>query len=146
MKKSRLIYKVLIEKKIEIHNQIEEISRINDFLEKLGEEWGLSASLLLSLTLVMEEALTNIISYGYEDGKSHRIEVHFTKLHEALSICIIDDGLEYDPTLRPDPDINLSAEEREIGGLGIFLIKKIMDQVHYKRKNGRNYLTLNKKL
>ena len=135
------IYKVL-----QVNNQIDELTRVAGFLEKLGEEWGFPMPLVLSLNLVLEEALTNIILYGFDDQKTHIIEICFKKNGDKLSISIIDDGHEYDPTLNAEPDITLSAEERPIGGLGIFLIKKVMDKVEYQRKKNKNYLTLSKNI
>lgn len=138
--------KDLAEKVLEISNQIEDLSKVNAFLEEMGDEWGLPVPLVLSMTLVMEEALTNIMLYAFDDNNKHIIKIFFKKSDDGFSITIVDDGKEYDPTSKPDPDITLPAEQREIGGLGIFLIKKIMDQVRYQRNNDRNYLILNKKM
>ena len=136
----------IIGKVLLVSNQIDELSRVAVFVEELGEEWGLSMPLIFSLNLVLEEALTNTISYGYDDEIQHTIEIHFTKSGDQLSITIIDDGHEYDPTLKADPDITLPAEDRQVGGLGIFLIKKTMDTVEYHRKENRNYLILTKNI
>jgi len=129
-----------------VDNQIDELTRLADFLEQLGDEWGLSMPLVLSLNLALEEALTNIISYGYDDKEKHSIEINLTKTGQELFIFLADDGHEYDPTQKVDPDISLSVDDRPIGGLGIFLIKKIMDKVEYQRKENRNYLMLTKQL
>lgn len=135
-----------IEKVLRVNNQIDELTRVEVFLEELGEEWELSMPLVFSLNLVLEEALTNINDYGFDDESKHTIEIYFKKIGDELSISIIDDGHEYDPTLKTDPDITLSAGDRPIGGLGIFLIKKIMDKVEYQRKENRNYLILTKNI
>ena len=135
-----------IVKVLRISNQIGELAKLEVFLNELVEEWRLSKPLAYSLNLVVEEALTNINDYGFDDDSEHTIEIYFKKTGDELSISIIDDGHEYDPTLVADPDINLSAEDRSIGGLGIFLIKKIMDKVEYQRKENRNYLTLTKNI
>lgn len=134
------------DKFLQVNNQTDELTRVEVFLEELGEEWGLTMPLIFSLNLILEEALTNIISYGYDDEDTHTIKINFRKIGDELSISIIDDGHEYDPTLRTDPDITLSAEERPIGGLGIFLIKKVMDKVEYQRKEKQNYLILTKNI
>ena len=133
-------------KSLVISNQINELARVEVFLEELGEQWDLNIALVYSINLSIEEALTNIISYGYDDDGSHEITIDFSKNGPILSISIIDDGHAYDPTLREDPDISLSAEERPIGGLGIFLIKKLMDHVEYQRKENKNYLILTKSI
>ena len=127
-----------------VDNQIHELSQIEAFLEELADEWGLEITLVFSLNLVLEEALTNIISYGYDDEDKHAIEILFKKTDDELTISIIDDGHAYDPTLKDDPDITLSAEERPVGGLGIFLIRKVIDTVAYRREENRNYLILTK--
>ena len=133
-------------KVLSVINQMDEIIRVQTFLEELGEEWELSMPLIFSLNLVLEEALTNIILYGYNDDQQHTITIDFNLTGHELFITITDDGHPYDPTLKEDPDITLTAEERPIGGLGIFLIKKIMDKVEYQRKENKNLLILTKKI
>lgn len=133
-------------KKLLIENQIDELSRVATWLEELGEEWEFSMPFVLSLNLVLEEALTNTILYGYEDKLRHSIEILFTKTGNLLKVSIVDDGLAYDPTAKPDPDITLSVEDRPIGGLGVFLIKKIMDTVEYQRIENKNHLMLTKNI
>ena len=133
-------------KTLRVNNQIDELTRVAGFLEETGEEWEFPMPLVFSLNLVLEEAWTNTISYGFDDEDNHIIEINFIKDGPLLTISIIDDGHEYDPTAKADPDITLSAEERQIGGLGIFLIKKIMDTVEYQRRDHRNYLILTKNI
>lgn len=135
-----------IVKVLRIDNQIDELVKVEFFLNELAGEWRLTEQLVFSLNLVLEEALTNINEYAYDDDRTHTIEIYFNKNGDVLSILIIDDGHEYDPTLSADPDITLSAEDRSIGGLGIFLIRKIMDKVEYQRKEDKNYLTLTKNI
>jgi serine/threonine-protein kinase RsbW len=135
-----------VKKVLHVLNQINELSRIELFLQELGEEWTLSESLILSINLVIEEAFTNIVSYGYDDNNKHTIELCFEKYTEELKIKIIDDGHEYDPTLKAEPDITLKAEERPVGGLGIYLIRQIMDYVEYRRIENKNCLILTKRM
>jgi serine/threonine-protein kinase RsbW len=139
--------KKMEDKTLTITNQMDELAIVVDYLDSLGEEWELSPALVFSLNLVLEEALTNTILYGFdEDDHQHNIAINFTKKGDEVAIMIVDDGREYDPTLKADPDITLPVEERPIGGLGIFLIKKIMDQVEYVRKDNRNFLMLTKNI
>ncbi|MDD4646072.1 MAG: ATP-binding protein [Bacteroidales bacterium] len=135
-----------ITKILQVNNQIDELARVAEFLEELGDDWELPMPLVLSLNLVLEEALTNTILYGFDDENQHTITVGFSFDGEILGITLMDDGHEYDPTLKEDPDITLAAEDRQIGGLGIFLIKKTMDTVIYQRKENKNYLILTKKI
>ena len=93
-----------------------------------------------------DELLTNIISYAYEDGSEHEIDIKVSMINDAVVIVISDDGLPFNPFTREDPDTGLSIEERDIGGLGIHLVKKLMDEVYYKRQIDRNVITLVKKV
>jgi anti-sigma regulatory factor (Ser/Thr protein kinase) len=96
---------------------------------------------------VFDELLTNIISYAYEDDTvEHQIEVGLSYRDSRLSITVADDGLPFNPFTRENPDTSLGIDEREIGGLGIFLVKKTMDETQYQRRNKRNIVTLIKNL
>lgn len=135
-----------MEKSIILANDIAEISKLNQFIEEIGDEFSLAPDLVFNLTLVMEEAVVNVINYAYPKEDHEKIYVS-ARLHEGSIIMVIaDNGKEFDPTLAPEADITLSAEERPIGGLGIFLIRNIMNEVKYERIEGRNILTLEKKL
>ena len=135
-----------MEKSIILANDIAEISKLNQFIEEIGEEFSLAPDLVFNLTLVMEEAVVNVINYAYPKEDHEKIYVS-ARLHGGSIIMVIaDNGKEFDPTLAPEADITLSAEERPIGGLGIFLIRNIMNEVKYERIEGRNILTLEKKL
>lgn len=129
-----------------IRNDVNELFRITDFLDLLWEEWSLPEKLKYSVNLVLEEAISNIIFYGYEDDKIHLIGIEFRTNREELSIKLIDGGKPFDPTIKEDPDTNLSVEDRPIGGLGIYLIKQLMDEVYYERLDHKNQLTMIKKL
>ncbi len=132
------------DKVILVNNRVDELTRVAGFLEELGEEWNLPIPIVFNLNLVVEEALSNIILYGFNDNNEHTIEILFNRDNSLITITITDDGIEYDPTQSRDPDISLSSSERPVGGLGIFLIKRIMDSVHYKRIDNLNILTLTK--
>ena len=135
-----------MEKSIILANDIAEISKLNQFIEEVGDEFSLAPDLVFNLNLVMEEAVVNVINYAYPKEEHEKIYVS-ARLHESSIIMVIaDNGKEFDPTLVPEADITLSAEERPIGGLGIFLIRNIMNEVKYERIEGRNILTLEKKL
>ena len=135
-----------MEKSIILTNDISEISRLNEFVEEIGSELSLSPDIIFNLNLVLEEAVVNIISYAYPKEEHESIYLS-ARLHEGSIVLVLTDtGKEFDPTLSPDVDITLSAEERSIGGLGIFLIRQIMNEVRYERIDGKNVLTLEKKL
>ena len=102
--------------------------------------------MIFNLNLVLEEAVVNIINYAYPKEEHQSIYLS-ASLHEGSVIFVLTDtGKEFDPTMVPDADISLSAEDRQIGGLGIFLIRQIMNEVKYERIEGKNVLTLEKKL
>lgn len=136
----------IVSKEITIINQIDELTPVAGWLEEVGEEWELPLPLVLSLNLVLEEALTNTILYGYEEELPHEIHIRLEKHSEELKLTITDDGRAYDPTQKEDPDITLSVEDRPIGGLGILLIKKIMNSVDYQRISNKNILILKKNI
>jgi serine/threonine-protein kinase RsbW len=133
-------------KSLRLQNKLEELETISVFLEELAEIWDIPLALTMSLNLVLEEAFTNVVNYAYDDKEDHFIQIDFEMKERVLSIKIIDDGKAYDPTQNADPDVTLSAEERSIGGLGIFLIRKMMDEVTYQRADTKNILTMTKKL
>ena len=135
-----------MEKSIILANDIAEISRLATFIEEVGEAFALTPDVVFNLNLVIEEAVVNVINYAYpkEEHQPIYLSAH---LHEGSIVLVLTDtGKEFDPTLAPEADITLSADEREIGGLGIFLIRQIMNEVRYERIDGKNILTLEKKL
>ena len=137
-----------MQKTLLLKNDIHELSTMNQFLEEAGEEMGLGPALVMSLNLVMEEAVSNIIFYAYEKDSvvEDAVDITMTLEDNILSIVLKDHGVAFDPTAKEDPDITLSAEDRQIGGLGIFLIKKIMDDVSYERTEGQNIFIMKKNI
>ncbi len=132
---------------ITLKNDIEQIAVLAEFIESLAEELGLDMSLTMSLNLALEEAVTNVILYAYPEGTEGFVQIDAVWDQQQLTFIIKDSGIAFDPTLKEDADITLSAEEREIGGLGIFMVRQLMDSVSYERKDGRhNVLTLTKKI
>ena len=135
-----------MEKKLVIKNDISEISKLATFIEELSEELNLTPELNFNLNLVLEEAVSNVILYAYGKEVQKEITLLANMSNNNLIFVLTDSGKEFDPTKVPDADVTLSAEEREIGGLGIFLIRQIMDMVEYQRIDGKNVLTMRKQL
>ncbi len=107
--------------------------------------WGVDAELLYPVELSLEEVLVNVISYAYPKEEKGNIDVSCSwDSQQGLTIQVVDYGVAFDPLEKPDPDTNLSLDERGIGGLGIFLAKKMMDKVTYERNQGKNILTMTK--
>jgi len=129
---------------LQLVNDISQLAEVADFVDNLVDEWQLPVNFTVSLNLVLEEVVTNIIFYAFADDKEHFIDIKIEKTKGLLQITICDDGREYDPTQKDDPDLTVPIEERSIGGLGILLIKKIMDHVEYRRTDNRNILFLTK--
>lgn len=135
-----------MEKSIILTNDISEINKLTEFVEEIGNKLSLAPDVVFNLNLVLEEAVVNIINYAYPKEDHQSIYLSAT-LHEGSIILVLTDtGVEFDPTMAPEADITLSAEERPIGGLGIFLIRQIMNEVRYDRIDGKNVLTMEKKL
>ena len=135
-----------MEKSIILTNDISEISKLNEFVEEIGNEFSLTPDVVFNVNLVLEEAIVNVINYAYPK-EEHQYIYLSAHVHEGSIVFVLTDtGKEFDPTLAPEADITLSADEREIGGLGIFLIRQIMNEVRYQRIEGKNVLTLEKKL
>ena len=135
-----------MEKILVLENEISEINKLAVFIEKLGEELSLAPDMVFNLNLVLEEAVSNVILYAYPKGECQEIVLSAQKKDNSLIFVLTDSGKEFDPTQAPDADVTLSAEDRQIGGLGIFLIRQIMNEVEYQRIEGKNVLTLGKQL
>jgi len=127
---------------ITIKNNLKELRRVNDVIDDWGRTANFSQSSLYNVQLALEEILTNIISYAYNDQKIHEILIRFDMTREILSIIIEDDGMEFDPTVVTEPNLDSDLENRKIGGLGLHLVKKIMRRMEYKRVVNKNILIL----
>ena len=103
-------------------------------------------SLARQLQLAVEEAVVNVIDYAYPVGTDGDITINMMSDDKYLKIIIIDSGVVFDPTLKGKTDTTLSAEDRQIGGLGIHLVRELMDSINYEREGGKNVLTLIKNL
>ena len=135
-----------IKRSLILPNDIETIPQLNEFIDLVAEEVGLDMSLTMSLNLAMEEAVVNVMDYAYPEGQQGNVEIEAMTDGEWLTFVISDSGVPFDPTTKEDADTTLSAEERPIGGLGIFLVRQLMDVIQYQRDGDKNVLTLRKKL
>jgi anti-sigma regulatory factor (Ser/Thr protein kinase) len=129
-----------------IENRIEELTSLAEKIDEMAEDWELSKAIAMNINLVIEEAVSNIIFYAFNDNDKHEIDITVTFDDKVLTIKITDNGKPFNPLLQKQPDINLPAEERPVGGLGIFLISQIMDKKNYTRRKNQNILTLNKSI
>ena len=132
------------ERHLILHNDIQQIPQLAEFVEAISEEKNLDKSLAMSLNLALEEAVTNVIMYAYPPESDGLVDIEAILRKKDIQFIITDSGSEFDPTAAPEADINLGVEERPIGGLGIFLVRNIMDSVRYERKDGKNVLSMDK--
>jgi Anti-sigma regulatory factor (Ser/Thr protein kinase) len=135
-----------MKKEIQIKNQVDELARVNQFVEEIGEELGLDMELQMNLNLVMEEMVSNVIFYAYPQEKEATIELLAESDGKELTFVLSDRGKEFDPTMKEDADPNVNPMDRDIGGMGIFIVKNIMNEVTYQRLEGKNLLTMKKEI
>lgn len=128
-----------------LRNHLDELKILREKLEAFGETAGLASRCLFQLNLAMDELFTNIVTCGYRDRNIHWVEVEIRADEDALFVSISDDGVPFNPLPTEAPDTMCDVEERRIGGLGIHLVKQLMDRLDYRRERGRNILTMTKK-
>ena len=134
------------ERHLILHNDIQQIPQLADFVETIATEKNLDQGTAMSLNLALEEAVTNVIQYAYPEGSDGLVDIEAVIRDKQLDFIISDSGKAFDPTAKAEVDISMGVEERPIGGLGIHLVKHIMDSVTYRREDGKNILTMIKKL
>ena len=137
---------VKLQKAIVLTNDTQEVPRLATFVDEVCEALHFNASLTMQMNLAIEEAVVNVMDYAYPPGTRGDINIEAQSNDVRLKFTIIDSGVPFDPTVKTDVDTSLSLEERPIGGLGIHLVRQIMDSINYERIEGRNILTLRKKL
>ena len=124
---------------------IENLSTVTDFIIESLEEMNCKPKIIMQMELVIEELFVNVANYAYKPRVgSCTVQKEIEENPRAISITFIDSGMPYNPLEHEDPDTSLGVEEREIGGLGIFLVKKNVDNISYEYKDGQNVLRLRK--
>lgn len=125
---------------------IENIVTVTTYVNRALESMGVDRRKCTQIDIALDELLSNVCHYAYgEEVGKMRITVEESADADAVRIVIEDKGIPFDPLAREDPDVTLSLDERSIGGLGIFMVKKIMDDVTYEHVDGRNVITVHKK-
>ena len=126
---------------------VENIGRVTEFVDKELEGLGCSVKAKQQINIAIDELFGNIARYAYNPRiGSATVSVDVTQDPLAVTITFTDKGKSYDPLAKEDPDVTLSSEEREIGGLGIYIVKKSMDCVSYEYKDGKNILKIRKEM
>ena len=131
-------------KQIKVKADTAELDNVLSFADAILEELGCSVKAQMQIDIAIEEIFVNIAHYAYPESEGDAVIYVEPGEGPSVTITFEDEGIQYDPLKNEDPDITLSAEDRPIGGLGIFMVKKSMDEVSYEYKDGKNRLTINK--
>ncbi|KZX10305.1 ATP-binding protein [Methanobrevibacter curvatus] len=135
--------------KIVVPGKVEYLSQVQEFINSKLKYYELLPKFQMQLELVIEEIFINIVKYAHmEDSSENKIVIYslFDEESSVLTIKFVDKGIPFNPLKEEDPDLNADIENRKIGGLGLFLVKKNTDELEYKYKKGKNILTFKKSL
>jgi sigma-B regulation protein RsbU (phosphoserine phosphatase) len=130
---------------LNLNNKVSEITKLNAFVKSATTALNMETGLANQIKLAVEEAVTNIIDYAYQNGTEGNISVTIEADESRIRFIITDSGAEFDPTSVSKADTTLSVEERPIGGLGVFLVRNLMDSINYERVDGKNVLRMEKR-
>ena len=125
-----------------LKSDISELKTLCQHLNHFGQIYGLSDSLISEINICLDELFTNIVLYGFEDDLEHIIRFRINFNDNALILNIEDNGIPFNPLIKKDSDLPADINKANIGGLGIHIVKKLMDDIWYERKRGKNRLTL----
>jgi len=129
-----------------LKNDVSKLDRVLSLVPGLCARNAISPDAEYDLNLALDEIITNVAKHAYPGGGDHQFTLEITVNNEEFVARIEDDGIEFDPTAYPAPNLDAPLEERKEGGLGIFLIRQIMTSVEYQRVAGKNVVTLRRKL
>ena len=124
-----------------IPNRLSESAGVKEHFDTFAEHYGIPDQIRLKMHVVIDELLTNIISYAYPDDETHDISIKVELSADRLKVSMVDDGIPFNPLGIETPDTGLALEDRKIGGLGIHLVRKMMDRVSYRRRIDKNVIT-----
>jgi serine/threonine-protein kinase RsbW len=131
---------------IPFKNNLSEIERLGQVVAEFAALYHLPTNLVFEINLALEEVLTNVISYGYEDSREHEIILRLSFKEGEVTTEVEDDGRPFNPLEAAELDISKPVEERPVGGLGIHLVRKLMDGLEYRRQQGKNFLVMKKSI
>ena len=137
---------VKMRRSIVLPNDVQEVPKLTAFVDAVCEAVGFNSTLTMKMNLAIEEAVVNVMNYAYPRGTKGDVTIEALSNDVRLKFTIIDSGTPFDPTVHSDVDTTLSAQDRPIGGLGIHLVRNIMDSINYERIDNLNVLTLRTKL
>jgi serine/threonine-protein kinase RsbW len=130
----------------ELKNDLSELKNLNRHLNYWGSDIGLQTDSILRINICLDELFTNIVSYGFNDDLEHIVKFTVHADNHFLTFKIEDDGIPFNPLEKIDPDFPANVESANIGGLGIFIIRKLIDNISYERKQGINRLIMKKSI
>jgi len=130
----------------ELKNDLSELEALCQHLNKFGQVTGLAEACITDVNICLDELFTNIVSYGFADDLEHIIWFTMNLDNQVLTLTIEDEGIPFNPLEKKDPEIPADLIDVRIGGLGIHIVRKLMDDIHYNRKQGRNKLTMKKSI
>ncbi len=132
--------------KLRLENKLENLEQIAAFIESFGDDAGLDNKTVFEINLIMDELFTNITNYAYSDDNTHYIDIFIDKDDNNITLRIIDDGLEFNPLKKEKVNTETNLDDRNIGGLGIHIVRQKTDSIFYERKDDKNILTMTKKI
>ncbi len=130
----------------ELKNDLSELEQLCQTCEEVGRDINISDKAIFEMNLALDELFTNIISYGFNDQQEHTIKINIAIEGNQLQMRIEDDGVPFNPLESKTPEFQCGIEECKIGGLGIHLIRKLMDDIQYQRVADKNILVLRRKI
>lgn len=131
---------------LRIKNDLSELGKVSQAVDEFNQAHRLPLKAANAVSLALDEIITNIISYGYEDHENHFIDISISIRGEQVLVEVEDDGRKFNPLTTPEADTESTIEKRAIGGLGLHLTRNMMDDIHYTYKNQKNYLLMKKKI
>ena len=135
-----------VKRSLRFASDLRELERIQSVIKELEKEADWPPDLVYQVNLVLEELVVNVINYGHRGDPNHEIAIDLNWEADKLTIEIVDDAPAFNPLKdNPEPDLTSKLENRPIGGLGIYLVHHLMDEIQYRREQGRNHLTLIKR-
>ena len=141
-----MVEEIVLDEELTLANDVKEVAKMNTFIKDVLARLNIDKSLVSKMRLALEEAVVNVIEYAYPAGRKGNVNIRVTHDGKRLRFIISDSGIAFNPTEASSADTTLSAEERPVGGLGIHLMRQLMDSVNYERINGKNVLTLTKNI
>lgn len=129
----------------EFDADVSELANVTAFVEEELERLACSMKTMIQINVCLEEMFVNVAHYAYGEGKG-TVKISIEEENDVFSVELVDCGMPFDPLAKEDPDVTLAAEDRKIGGLGIFMVKKSMDEVSYRYEDGKNIFCMKKKL